>query len=145
MPKDTFKYSNNDITVVWKPDICIHSTKCWTSLLAVFNPRERPWINMEGATTEAIIEQVQQCPSGALSFFRNDLSPNAATPLVEQSSITRVEVTANGPYLLHTACKIVYPDGREELKTGKLTLCRCGGSGNKPYCDGTHKKIEFKG
>jgi len=68
----TFKYSNDDITIVWKPDICQHSKICWKGLIEVFDPREKPWIKMEGAGTEKIIEQVKKCPSGALSYFMND-------------------------------------------------------------------------
>jgi uncharacterized Fe-S cluster protein YjdI len=71
MPREILHYSNNDITVVWKPGICIHSKLCWQGLLAVFNPKERPWIKMDGATTEQIIEQVKKCPSGALSYHLN--------------------------------------------------------------------------
>lgn len=65
-------YSNDDITIVWKPDVCIHSTLCWRGLLQVFDPRKHPWIDMDGADMEAIIAQVEQCPSGALSWHRND-------------------------------------------------------------------------
>ncbi|MBA4196840.1 MAG: (4Fe-4S)-binding protein [Chitinophaga sp.] len=71
MPKETFKYTNGEITVIWKPHVCIHSKKCWTNLRAVFDPFVKPWINMQGATTEQIITQVNQCPSGALSIENN--------------------------------------------------------------------------
>jgi len=71
MPVTTHKYSNGEVTIVWKPDICIHSAKCFKGLPEVFDPKKRPWINAEGATTERIIEQVKICPSGALSFFMN--------------------------------------------------------------------------
>ena len=71
MSQQTHKYSNGEITVVWKPGICQHSTICWKGLIEVFDPRKRPWINMDGATTERIIEQVKKCPSGALSYFLN--------------------------------------------------------------------------
>ncbi len=64
-------YTNGDITVVWKPDICQHSTICWRNLLQVFNPRNHPWVNMEGADSESIIAQVEQCPSRALTWYRN--------------------------------------------------------------------------
>lgn len=70
----TKKYSNGEITIVWKPSVCIHSTLCWKGekgLPAVFNPMEKPWIKPEGAATEAIIERVTNCPSGALSFYYN--------------------------------------------------------------------------
>jgi uncharacterized Fe-S cluster protein YjdI len=72
LPKETIKYNNDEITVVWKPNSCQHSTLCWKGLIEVFNPKERPWIKMDGATTERIIEQVKKCPSGALSYFLNN-------------------------------------------------------------------------
>lgn len=71
MPVETHKYTNGEVTVVWKPAVCQHSKICWKNLVEVFDPTKRPWINMEGATTERIIEQVKQCPSRALSFFMN--------------------------------------------------------------------------
>ena len=63
-------YSNEDITVIWKPDVCIHSTKCWKASLAIFNPKRRPWIDMSSGSTDEIIKIVDNCPSGALSFER---------------------------------------------------------------------------
>ncbi|HUR66811.1 MAG TPA: (4Fe-4S)-binding protein [Chitinophagaceae bacterium] len=69
--KKEIKYSNTDITIVWKPDTCTHSTLCWKGMIDVFNPKERPWIKMNGAATERIIEQVRKCPSGALSYYMN--------------------------------------------------------------------------
>jgi uncharacterized Fe-S cluster protein YjdI len=65
------KYSNGEVTIIWKPDACIHSTICWKGLRAVFNPTQRPWVKPEGADTERIIAQVKQCPSGALSYYMN--------------------------------------------------------------------------
>ena len=76
MPKETLKYTNDEVTVVWKPKVCIHSTLCWKGLIEVFNPREKPWIKMDGAATERIIEQVKKCASGALSFhMNNEITP----------------------------------------------------------------------
>lgn len=66
------KYSNKDITVVWQPDLCCHASICHTELPEVFNPKIKKWINTEGATTDRIIEQVNRCPSGALSFYYNE-------------------------------------------------------------------------
>ena len=71
MSLETLKYTNNEVTVVWKPKVCIHSSLCWKGLIAVFNPKEKPWIKMDGASTEKIIEQVRKCPSGALSYYLN--------------------------------------------------------------------------
>ncbi len=65
------KYTNGQVTVVWKPEFCKHSGRCVTQMPTVFNLNERPWVNMQGATTKEIIAQVNKCPTGALSFFEN--------------------------------------------------------------------------
>jgi uncharacterized Fe-S cluster protein YjdI len=148
MAKETLKYTNNEVTVVWKPKTCIHSTLCWKGLIEVFNPIEKPWIKMDGATTERIIEQVRKCPSGALSYYLNTeeaTDKDSDKVVAEAAQIMKVEVTPNGPYLIKTECLIVHSDGREETKTGTVALCRCGASANKPYCDGTHRKMGFEG
>lgn len=64
---------------------------------------------------------------------------------VAATGSTKIEVAPDGPYLIKTACLIVLPDGREEIKIGTVALCRCGASSNKPYCDGSHRKIGFEG
>lgn len=148
MSLETLKYTNNEITVVWKPKACIHSTICWKGLIEVFNPKEKPWVKINGAPTDKIIEQVKKCPSGALSYYFNK-EITADTPAknmtVESTSSTKIEVSPNGPYLIKTECLIVHSDGKEEIKTGTVALCRCGASSTKPYCDGSHRKIGFEG
>ncbi len=64
----TYEYSNGEVTILWKPDKCIHSGICVKTLPEVYNPDERPWIKPNNATTEQIIDQVAKCPSGALSI-----------------------------------------------------------------------------
>jgi putative redox protein len=64
------KYSNDEITVLWKPDVCKHSGRCVTQLPGVFDIQKHPWINVQGATTDEIIAQVNKCPTGALSILR---------------------------------------------------------------------------
>jgi putative redox protein len=65
-------YANEEITVVWQPELCQHATFCFRQLPEVFNPAVRKWINPGGASAERVIEQVKKCPSGALSFFYNE-------------------------------------------------------------------------
>jgi uncharacterized Fe-S cluster protein YjdI len=72
MPLKTHKYTNGQITIIWKPDACIHSGICFKGLAPVFDPRRKPWIEMDKATTEQIIEQVKKCPSGALCIEVNE-------------------------------------------------------------------------
>ena len=67
----TLRYSNGEITVLWKPGKCIHSGICSAGLPLVFQPSERPWVKIEGATSDEIVKQVSNCPSGALSIARD--------------------------------------------------------------------------
>lgn len=140
--KDITKhYSNGEITVVWKPGLCMHSRICFSGLGSVFDPRKRPWIDMSGADTARIIAQVDQCPSGALSYFRND-EQNATPPDVSVDTV--IEVTKNGPLLVYGNIKIKGKDGQETTKHKVTAFCRCGASSNKPFCDGSHVRQGFK-
>ncbi len=62
------EYSNGEITIVWKPDLCTHAGICVKMLPNVYNPKERPWIKPHNATSEEVIDQVSKCPSGALTI-----------------------------------------------------------------------------
>jgi uncharacterized Fe-S cluster protein YjdI len=66
------KYSNGELTVVWKPNLCIHSGVCVKTLPQVYNPKEKPWIKSNNASTDELKAQIMKCPSGALSYFMND-------------------------------------------------------------------------
>lgn len=61
------EYTNGDVTILWKPSLCVHAGTCVRMLPKVYNPKERPWLKPENATTEELIEQISKCPSGALS------------------------------------------------------------------------------
>lgn len=135
------EYTNGEVTVVWKPDICIHSGICARGLSSVFDPKARPWVNAEGASTEAITAQIDKCPSGALSYYFNDAEKGK--PEIESETIA--EVMQNGPLLVYGNVKVKHTDGTETSKHKVTAFCRCGASKNKPFCDGTHKKIGFQG
>lgn len=145
MEKDiTKKYTNGEVTVVWKPSMCIHSTICWkeaTGLPQVFNPRKKPWIEIAGAGTEHIVAQVDKCPSGALSFFYNDTVQDEE--VISQE--TKIEIMPNGPLLVYGNITVKDKDGTETHKHKVTAFCRCGQSKNKPYCDGSHIATAFSG
>lgn len=65
------EYTNGELTIIWQPDICIHSGICVQTLPQVYKPKERPWIQIENATTDELIAQIKKCPSGALSYRLN--------------------------------------------------------------------------
>ena len=134
------EYTNGEVTIIWQPDKCIHSGICVRGLPNVFRPKVRPWLRIDGASTEELVNQVKQCPSGALSFYMNDVEDETA-----ESLNTKVEVLENGPLLIYGTLKVTNKDGSTELKNKTTAFCRCGASENKPYGDGTHVKNNFKG
>ena len=136
------EYSNDELTVVWKPQKCIHAAICVNTLPEVYRPEEKPWIQAENASTQALMDQIDKCPSGALSYY---LKNKEDKTVKDMSEGTKVEVMSNGPLLVHGQLEITGPDGQRETKTRTTAFCRCGASSNKPYCDGQHNKINFVG
>jgi len=65
---ETHEYSNGEITILWKPELCIHSGICVKTLPKVYDPKNKPWLKPENATSEELRNQVARCPSGALSI-----------------------------------------------------------------------------
>jgi len=140
MEKEIVKeYATHELTVIWKPKKCIHAEICVKTLPQVYDPNGKPWITPENATTEALKAQISKCPSGALTYRV------AGDTEVEEPKETECTVVANGPLLVSGSLQVTMADGTVELKKRSTAFCRCGASQNKPYCDGTHNKIEFKG
>lgn len=136
------EYTNGDLTVVWKPRLCIHSEICVKTLPNVYKPKEKPWIQAENATVDELIAQIDKCPSAALSYYKKNESENNSETVNEG---TKVEVLVNGPLLVHGQLEVTGSDGQVETKKRTTAFCRCGASANKPYCDGEHNKIGFEG
>jgi hypothetical protein len=83
---------------------------------------------------------VKRCPSGALSYFMNDEENKEEAHL---ESV--IEVLSNGPLLIYGTLKLKDKNGEQTLENKTTALCRCGQSSNKPFCDGTHAKVNFQG
>lgn len=133
-------YEGQDITVYYDARRCIHYAACVRGLPQVFNPQARPWIQADAAQPAELAEVVRHCPTGAL-HYRWHGHLKAGQP--EQPDVpTTVEVRQDGPLFLRGDLHLQTPDGpRQDVRAA---LCRCGASENKPYCDGSHRKAEFK-
>lgn len=137
------EYTNGETTVIWQPDLCIHSGVCFRSLPEVFRPRERPWVRMDQSTTAKIVETVHACPSGALSIKR---SPPPSLLTIEPKDVpNKVTVIQNGPVKVLGSCTVTLADGTKQEKPNGVSLCRCGKSTTRPFCDGSHKSNGFTG
>ncbi|GAB4395392.1 MAG: hypothetical protein OHK0053_02820 [Microscillaceae bacterium] len=137
------EYSNGEITIVWKANLCIHSANCVKGLPQVFDTQQKPWINAQRASSAEMMAQVQKCPSGALTYYVNAAPEGEAE--VSAPAAMVAEVIADGPLKVEGRVQIKMIDGALVEKETRAFFCRCGASENKPFCDGAHKKIGFKG
>lgn len=139
MEEKVIHYEHETLRVIWKPKACIHSEKCWRGLPEVFKPKERKWVQIEGTDHQRLMDQIDQCPSGALSYEIIGEKQEEA-----KSTSVKAQVLKDGPLMIQGEIEVIDSDGNSEIKS-KAAFCRCGASNNKPYCDGAHNKIGFQG
>jgi uncharacterized Fe-S cluster protein YjdI len=158
------KYRNDEITVYWKPSACVHASYCYRELIEVFDPSRRPWVDMNGSTTEKIIEVVNLCPTEALAWKWNDDKKNESVGadqfnhikfrrpelmnVIEPVNVEQpvsVKIMTDGPIVLKGNFTLDYSGNTKEVKESIISICRCGVSDHQPFCDGRHRKIGFNG
>ena len=133
--KDITKtYEGDGVTIYWRPAKCIHSEKCWRNLPEVFRYKQKPWVDPTGASADRIKPQIDQCPSGALSYEAE------AEDAGDQLKLTAVK---GGPLLVAGSGTVDYNGESIDISV-KSAFCRCGASNNKPFCDGSHHKVDFE-
>lgn len=128
-------YEGDGVTILDDRSVCAHAGECTDRLPAVWKLGEEPWIDPRGAPAGEIEEVIPKCPSGALTY----LEPGSAEP-VEQELSPAIKALVDGPYMVRGGIPVSSADGDEYEVRNRQTLCRCGGSSNKPFCDGTHWK-----
>jgi len=123
------------LTLIYELKKCIHARFCVTGAPKVFLANVKgPWIAPDAIRTDALVEIAHACPSGAIRYQRKDEVPDEAPPPVNLLSIRE-----SGPYAVRAELHLDgYPSG-----TYRATLCRCGASKNKPFCDGSHHDLPF--
>ncbi len=134
------RYTGEKIDVTYEATRCIHAAECLKRLPAVFDKTRRPWVLPDAASADDVAATVLTCPSGALHYERKD---GGASELVQEHNTVRL--VKNGPLYLRGDFTIVNGAGELVLNDTRASLCRCGGSADKPFCDNTHRTIGFKG
>jgi CDGSH-type Zn-finger protein/uncharacterized Fe-S cluster protein YjdI len=128
------RVEGKSLTLVYEGGKCIHSRFCVTWGPNVFLANvQGPWIHPDAMDVEALAEIAHACPSGAIRYERKDGKPNEAAPPVNLLAVREA-----GPYAVRAELVV---DGAPT--PFRATLCRCGASKHKPYCDGSHKEVGF--
>lgn len=134
-------YASNDIRVSFDPALCIHAARCVAGSPEVFKPGERPWIQPANGDAGSIASTIARCPTGALRYERLDGGPPEPIP----GEVT-IALEKDGPIYVRGPMPLLDASGNRWEDAGhRYALCRCGGSGNKPLCDGTHRTMGFEG
>ena len=137
-------YSAPGITVTFDPEICIHSAVCLASLPAVFDVGRRRWVRPEAASVEEVAAVVERCPSGALQYrLEGAAEPEAAQDEITTGQAT-IRLSRDGPLRIEGPFQVLDENGTRLPTSGRAALCRCGGTSNQPFCDGTHTTRGFR-
>jgi len=138
-PADTMDhYKGEAITIHDNRGVCSHAGHCTDNLKKVFRMDKEPWIDPDGEETKKIAEVIKMCPSGALSYTLE------GDDYKDQDRDPSITVSKDGPYRVQGEPDFEDPDGNTPESKEHYALCRCGGSKNKPFCDGSHWYIKFK-
>lgn len=131
-------YPAQAITIHDNRSICSHAGHCTDGLAPVFKYGSEPWIDPAGARAAAIIETVRRCPSGALSYSVGGIEHR------DQKREPAITITKDGPYAIVGGIVLQDQAWAKGASREHYTLCRCGASRNKPFCDGSHWSVGFK-
>ena len=131
-------YVGKKITIHDNRGVCAHRGYCTDNLPTVFLSDTEPWINPDGASPEDIERVINMCPSGALSYTKDGVL------FKDLQRYPAIRIAKNESYDVVGGCELVDPDGNNPESKEHYTLCRCGHSKNKPFCDGQHWYVDFK-
>lgn len=143
MPPQIRKYTGEHMDVTYDAQRCIHVAECLRRLPTVFDISKRPWVQPDQAQADQVAATVLACPSGALHYVRKDAIAQEGAPAEPIPTHNTIRLMKNGPLYVRGDFTIVNSTGALVLAETRAALCRCSGSANKPFCDGTHHRIGF--
>lgn len=132
-------YESAAIRVYWDSSRCIHAGICLRMGEGTFDRDRRPWVDLGAADVSIVTGTIESCPSGALAYDRLDGEPGEI-PVHPTSVVPR----ANGPLSIRGEFTVEDRKGRPFEVGPRATLCRCGASGNEPFCDNSHRSSGFR-
>ncbi|MDR2253690.1 MAG: (4Fe-4S)-binding protein [Bifidobacteriaceae bacterium] len=133
------EYYGDEITVRFDLTRCIHAAVCVRTIPAVFDTKRRPWVLPDAGDADQIAQVVRRCPSGALHYEYTD----AEAPREQGRRPTTIR-TADGEPLWVEGDVLIVRDGQEFADT-RASLCRCGATGNSPFCDASGPCTSWRG
>ncbi len=142
-------YETDQVRVTFDPRICLHSGVCLRTLPAVFDIERKRWVDPGRAKPEEVLSAVAKCPSGALRATLvtsvHQVLPDAPQPAAPATQAPAVTITVrhNGSLLVEGPCRVVNAEGTVLREGERLALCRCGRSKDKPFCDSSHKTVDW--
>ena len=120
------------VTVSYTPVLCTHAAQCQARAQRVFDPKQKPWIQPDNGSLQEILDVMAACPSGALRVSVGEMPQQHLT-----TGVVEIAVERHGPYHVKNVTLDAKFNGAGASQT-KYSLCRCGLSKNKPFCDGSH-------
>ena len=131
-------YRGKEIEVSFDLDVCIHVGECLRGEPSVFELRRRPWVLPDAGTPDVVAQVIELCPSGALQYRRLDGKPQE-----QHEGVAKITPIRDGPLMVVGNIEVKHDDGTVEVLP-RATLCRCGESQHKPFCDNQHLKVGFR-
>jgi CDGSH-type Zn-finger protein len=138
VPDKLDTYAGRRITIHDNRGICSRAGHCTAHSPHVFNDEKEPWVEPDADDPEKTARTIEMCPSGALSYTRGGVLHK------DQNREPAITIEKNGPYCVAGGIELKDPKGSKPESKEHYTLCRCGASKNKPFCDGSHRDTGFK-
>lgn len=132
------RYEGEDVTIVFNRSICAGASNCVRNFPSIYKNASEDWIHPDGASVEKVKNSVKQCPSGALFYELAGESPN------EDYEGYKITIIKNGPMNVSGKVDLHVDKWSTNANPQKYSLCRCGASRNKPFCDYTHASLKAK-
>jgi CDGSH-type Zn-finger protein/ferredoxin len=138
LPDEVKSYEGKDITIHDNRGVCSHAGHCTDNSPKVFRMKDQPWIAPDEDDADRTKKTIKMCPSGALAYDAGD------EHYKDQNREPGINIEKDGPYRVVGGPDFRDVEANKPESKEHYSLCRCGQSKNKPFCDGAHWHAKFK-